>query len=497
MTLSDIIRDFFGSTNMQAHTPIADNNSKVVYYPFAAGASWRRALGIGGTARDMPSLMRKVAGVFMFSFCAIAATLGPDHAAGPMIFTAFLVIGWLLCCAATVLGCDDLIHLNRLTCIIPTRNPLITRKLLWSKLEEISIVDAAENKGSFALRLLETSGAEHLLPLQLFSKDDLNSFVEYIRQYAPHTRGIAQLGEVERFFDYQHGNVARLSYTQLWESSCTANFQLTSFTPLAAGATVQGAYKVVKQIAAGGFSAIYLIEDEQGAQFVLKESVLPPGMDETAKAKAIEHFQREARILAKLDNPQIARVFDHFVEGGRSYLRMEYIQGETVRAHIRGNGAAQELQVQAWLSQLSKILTYLHSMSPPVVHRDLTPDNVLLRPDGSIVLIDFGAANEFIGSATGTLIGKHAYMAPEQIQGCAEPVSDIYSLGAFAYYCVCARDPEPIRTASPIRDEAKVSEGFDKFVRDCMNLDRTERLATGEACLEALRSLRQAGAAAV
>lgn len=503
MTLPDIIRELVVANNTQLHKPLADNHNKTVYYPVGIGSQWRHRLGVSGDKIDTRSIIKAGFVIYLFSIAVLMPTLaGSGAAVRELIGTSVLAVGWLLCCAAAILGGDDVIHMNRLTCIIPTRNPLVTRKLLWSKLEEISIVDSVRDQGaaaslgpadqqsSFALRLLETSGAEHFLPLKFFAKEDLASLVEYIRQYAPHTRGIAQLGEVDRFFDYQNGNSARISYTQLWESACTANFQLTSFTPLCPGALVQGEYKVVKQIAAGGFSAIYLIEGQDGLQYVLKESVLPPGMDESAKVKAIEHFQREARILAKLDHVQIARVHDHFVEAGRSYLRMEYIEGESLRTHIRRNGAATELQVVTWLSQLSKIIAYLHGMAPPVVHRDLTPDNILLRPDGSIVLIDFGAANEFIGSATGTLIGKHAYMAPEQIQGCAEPVSDIYSLGAVAYYCMCSRDPEPIRTASPLRDGANVTGRFDEFVRNCTNLDKGERLQSGEACLHNLREIR-------
>lgn len=481
--LADMLRQATsGRRGLLLETRDADISS--VHYPIAIGAGLRRRLGLRGK-------QARWFGVGLILYIYLAGWVGASlygHIPTSIYSAVLAGIGWLLCCVATVLSPDDFIYTNRLSCMIPGRNPLQPRKILWSKLEEVGIVDCSkDNSGDFALRLVETSGLEHHIYLRLLSKDGLDKLVGYIRKYAPHTRGIAQLSEIDRFLEYQQGNAARISYTQLWESACTAQFGLTSFTPLPPGVRVQDAFVVKRQIAAGGFSAIYLIEDDDHSQFVLKESVLPPGMDETARAKATEHFQREAHILARIDHKQVARVFDHFVENGRSYLRMEYIEGRSLRAHIRDGGVQDELVVTNWISQLAKILEYLHTMAPPVVHRDLTPDNIMIRPNGELALIDFGAANEFIGSATGTLIGKHAYMAPEQIQGCAEPASDIYSLGAVAYFCVCGRDPEPIRTASPLRDGAAVSERFDRFVQACMSLSKDARLKSGSECLAMLK----------
>lgn len=486
--LADLIRQA-ESTRKGLLLESKDADISSVYYPITLGAGLRRRLGLRGK-------QARWFGGALIVYIYLAAWIGASmhgHVPTSILSVVLAGIGWLLCCVATVLSPDDFIYINRLSCMIPGRNPLQPQKLLWSKLEEIVIVDRSkDNSGDFALRLAETSGMEHQIYLRLLSKEGLDKLSGYIRKYAPHTRGIAQLNEIDRFLEYQQGNAARISYTQLWESACTAQFGLTSFTPLAPGVRVQETFAVKRQIAAGGFSAIYLIEDDEHNQFVLKESVLPPGMDETARAKATEHFQREAHILARIEHKQVARVFDHFVENGRSYLRMEYIEGISLRAHIRDGGAQDELLVTNWISQLAKILEYLHSMTPPVVHRDLTPDNIMIRPNGELALIDFGAANEFIGSATGTLIGKHAYMAPEQIQGCAEPASDIYSLGAVAYFCVCGRDPEPIRTASPLRDEAAVSEHFDRFVQACMNLSKEARLKSGDECLAMLKEALKA-----
>ncbi len=87
----------------------------------------------------------------------------------------------------------------------------------------------------------------------------------------------------------------------------------------------------------------------------------------------------------KLDHPAIAKVMDHLVESGRDYLLLEYVPGTSLRQHIRLNGPSSEKQILHWAKELAATLSYLHELSPPVVHRDLTPDNVVLRSDGALV----------------------------------------------------------------------------------------------------------------
>lgn len=466
-----------------------DDGWVVIPYLAAPGASLRNALNLG------PQNKLWVCGgsIMLFAWLGTVAfgEKGPFHTGElRLIAISFYVfLGWLLCCFSMLLLAQDGLYLDRLWCVIPGKNPLVGTKILWSKLEELAIVDRSRDGSGkdFAIKLIETSGAEHFIELKLLSKEDLPAFIKALKDRAPHARGLAQLTELDRFYDYQRGKLPQMSYTQLWESSCTAQFGLTSFTPLVPGSRIQNSYTVVKQIAAGGFSAIYLINSDEHEQFILKESVLPPGLDEACKRSATEHFEREAQILSKLNHSQIAQVFDHFVENGRNYLRIEYIKGQNLRDYLAEHGPQSEILAEQWTMQLAKIAQYLHELTPPVVHRDLTPDNVVLREDGTVVLIDFGAANEFVGSATGTLIGKHAYMAPEQIRGCAEPASDLYAFGSCAYFFVTGKDPEPIRTSSPIRSGVTVSERFDTFIRKCTSLETGDRFASAAECLHYLK----------
>ncbi len=144
-------------------------------------------------------------------------------------------------------------------------------------------------------------------------------------------------------------------------------------------------------------------------------------------------FQREAKILQGLNHPYIARVLDHFVENDRHYLMLEHVNGVDLRA-VKEHGQQGERLIMRWALDMALITSYLHSKDPPIIHRDITPDNIVLDRLGSIKLIDFGAANELLGTATGTLVGKQCYIPPEQFRGKATTQSDIYALGCTLYY---------------------------------------------------------------
>jgi predicted Ser/Thr protein kinase len=366
----------------------------------------------------------------------------------------------------------------------------LTISIKWHRVREISIVDNGKtrSKPDFALRFgaqYRTFTGDFDLPLRGLQREDLPKLIDHIEKYCAHAKGLYLLKELIRFYDFQEGRLLQTTYTELWESTHRATFSLTSFNPLPADSEIQGgAFRVVKQLGAGGFAAVYLIKDRADQLFVLKESVLPPTLSAESMAKAREQFQREALLLTKLDHLQIAQVFDHFTENERNYLRLEYVAGKTLRQLVNDLGVQNEDTVLRWCRELAGILKYLHGLTPPVMHRDLAPDNIIVSESGRLVLIDFGAANEFVGAATGTLVGRHAYMAPEQIRGKAEPASDIYSLGATLFFCLTGKDPAPLSNCSPLKAGAKVTPRLEELVRLSTKLDSEERFRTAKDVLE-------------
>jgi tRNA A-37 threonylcarbamoyl transferase component Bud32 len=353
-------------------------------------------------------------------------------------------------------------------------------RIFWSDLLEISIVDRGlRNKcHNFKLRFERKSGSTLEVPIENIPKDSIALLSAQIEKRAPFCRNVSQLAEVGRFQDYQRGLLPGVMYNQLWESLTAKRIDATSFAPLVPNYKLQaGRLTVVRQIASGGFSAVYLAEEPDGTKVILKEFVLPYSADNELAKKAAEHFARESRLLTALRHEQIARVYDHFVEDGRNYLLLEYIKGNTLRQIIFNDGPLSESKVLSYAIQIAQILEFLHGQSVPIIHRDLTPDNLIVSDYGKLYLIDFGSANEFTGAATGTLVGKHAYMSPEQIRGKATPLSDVYSFGQTLYYCLTGSEPKPLMSSRLPQPQTKLSNKLDEVIQRCTELEDQKRIA--------------------
>ncbi|HMQ35850.1 MAG TPA: serine/threonine-protein kinase, partial [Chloroflexaceae bacterium] len=204
---------------------------------------------------------------------------------------------------------------------------------------------------------------------------------------------------------------------------------------------LQGRYRVVALIAQGGMGAVYRAVDERlGHTVALKQTLVA---DPALRAA----FEREARLLAGLHHPALPVVSDHFAEGGGQFLVMQYIPGDDLAALLKARGAPfPPDQALAWADDILDALEHLHGRQPPVVHRDIKPQNLKLAPHGGVVLLDFGLAKGLAGagnSASPSLFGYTPQYAPiEQIQGAGTgPRSDLYSLAATLYELLAGAPP--------------------------------------------------------
>ncbi|CAN5306377.1 hypothetical protein BH11CYA1_BH11CYA1_38670 [soil metagenome] len=337
------------------------------------------------------------------------------------------------------------------------------------------------------------SGGSATVELPALTRDQAEEFFSAVEKFGDPSKFATDFVKMQRAIVLERLDAK--SFTQLWSESISPRYSSTSYVPLPTNHRLQdGRYEILMELAAGGMSAVYLAKAD-GVKVILKESVLPADISEVQKLKARELFEREAKLLLKLRHPQVAKVLDRFVEVGRDYLVLEYVPGLTLGQLAKVHGRQKEKKVLLWARQLTDILSYLHGQDPPVLHRDLTPDNIIIRADDSIFLIDFGAANEFVGQATGTMIGKQCYIAPEQLRGKATQMSDFYALGGTLYYLLTGEDPEPLASAHPKDKNDCVSQNLNDLVSKLTAFDSHERPNDAAAILKLLDEIDTAAGA--
>jgi Serine/threonine protein kinase len=368
------------------------------------------------------------------------------------------------------------------------------RNFLWAELIGATLVDSDRSK---QLLLNFGDGISLKLNSASIKSTDLEEMLLAIELWANKCEREPVLIEFQRGLQNQNKGLNEHSYTQMWEEELSRRFRSTTFIPLEPGHALQrGKLKVVRQIAFGGLSAIYQVQKEDAEIFVLKEAVVPPNADEATRKAAEHHLMRESQMLFCLYHPKIARVLDLFVEDERHYLLMEYVHGQDLRQFVKQNGAVSAERAIQWAGEICEILEFLHKQEPPIIHRDLTPDNLVLNKDETVTLIDFGAANEFVGTATGTLVGKQAYIAPEQLRGKAAPQSDFYAFGGTLFFLLTGRDPIPLMQTDLKAVVPESSEQLSDFVKQLTAYDRKARFKNTEEIKAFIEQLKASQAAA-
>ncbi|HET8846159.1 MAG TPA: serine/threonine-protein kinase, partial [Ktedonobacteraceae bacterium] len=166
--------------------------------------------------------------------------------------------------------------------------------------------------------------------------------------------------------------------------------------------------------------------------------VQPPGGDFPVTGGAnTDRFLREALLLARLRHPAVPLLYDYFLENGHWYLVMEYVPGSTLSSYIREHAPLPPLEAVNYALQICDVLDYLHKQNPPVVFRDLKPANIILHPDGRLMIVDFGIARYFKeGQFNDTTdFGSPGYASPEQYEGIGQTDarSDLFSLGVILH----------------------------------------------------------------
>jgi hypothetical protein len=266
----------------------------------------------------------------------------------------------------------------------------------------------------------------------------------------------------------------------------TEKFSSTIFSPHKSGDRLNASkYRVVRKLAGKSLSAVYLARNELQQHVIIKEFVLAGPVEK--QEQLVENFDREFRILLNLKHPAIAQVIEMFQEDGSRFIVFEHVAGANLREIVERRGPKSEKVVRRQALQIARVMQFLHAQQPPVVHRDLTPDNLMEDLEGYLKLIDFGAAHQFVEGVTGTLIGKQCYIAPEQLRGKPTVRSDIYSFGGTLYFLLTGMDPAALQT-SDLSGDCNVSPELSKLIERCTQFEESLRYQSFDEVITALQS---------
>jgi eukaryotic-like serine/threonine-protein kinase len=270
-------------------------------------------------------------------------------------------------------------------------------------------------------------------------------------------------------------------------------FRAGGIQPMAENRILQERYHIKHQLGEGGMGKTYLALDNQtGYDVVVKQLHL----QHTKDWKVIDLFEKEAKLLRNLDHPFIPDYIDSFyidTESDRVYvLVQEYVEGMSLREKVESGWRCNEAEATAILEHLLEILIYLHGLRPPIIHRDINPDNIILTPDNTVYLVDFGAVQDtlrvnVLGGST--VVGTYGYMPMEQMIGKAKPASDLYALGVSLIYLLTHVPPDQIPLKEMrldykewIQDSSPLTRLIDRLIEP----DVDKRLGDASKALETL-----------
>lgn len=261
---------------------------------------------------------------------------------------------------------------------------------------------------------------------------------------------------------------------------------------------LNGRYEINSLIKTGGMGSVYKARDLllEKSPCAVKEMLQPLG-DKEEQEYRIKRFQREVKILSELKHPNLPVIKDSFIEDNRYYLVMYYVKGkdlETIMESYGGRGVPEGFVID-WARQILSALDYLHNQDPPVIYRDLKPENVMIRDsDKQVILIDFGLARKInpLSDRTMTAIGTPGYAPQELFQGKPELRVDIYSLGATMHSLLTGQKPVNLFGFKSVREiNPSVTEDLDKIVMKALANHPKDRYKNTKEMKEALDRLKE------
>ncbi len=253
-------------------------------------------------------------------------------------------------------------------------------------------------------------------------------------------------------------------------------------------------YRILGKLGQGGSGITYKAEDTETGKIVALKAL---SLRESGNWKPIELFEREAEVLGKLNHPAIPQYLDYFTTETDTDVKFHIVEelapGQSLAKWRQKGRRLKEKEVKDIAQQVLKILIYLHSITPPVIHRDIKPGNLIRTEEGKIFLVDFGAVQHTYYTTLmrgSTAVGTIGYAAPEQWTSKAIPASDLYSLGATVLFLLTHRNPAKLSEDGlriEVRDHVNISEDFANWLEKMLEPIPEERFPTAQDSLTALR----------
>jgi len=273
----------------------------------------------------------------------------------------------------------------------------------------------------------------------------------------------------------------------------TISATTTATATATVGTIIGGRYRLVRELGRGGFAVTWEAFDLTTRGAVAVKILSLRTVDHW---KAVELFEREARVLRNLDHPQIPKYLDFIApgEGGDQFVLVQALApGRSLADLVKSGWHPTEAEARDLADQLLGILEYLHGRSPPVVHRDIKPANVVRDASGRVSLIDFGSVRDRLAGASehASTAGTFGYMAPEQLTGRATPASDLYGLGATLVNVLSHRAPDQLPQRElriDFSEAVSVSKGFERFLGRLLAPAPEQRYPSAQAARSALAS---------
>lgn len=253
-------------------------------------------------------------------------------------------------------------------------------------------------------------------------------------------------------------------------------------------------YEVLANIGQGGMGAVYKARDLRSEEIVAIKQMRPDLQSGFLPAEMKERFDKEWTALHALSHPRIPRMLASFAHGDSAYYVMEFVEGKSldqVLADYKRRGEPfPELLMLEYALQILEVLTYLHGLDKPLMHRDIKPQNVIVRArDNQVVLVDFGLIRSAGSASTKTMVGTLGYCPLEQVKGHPEPRSDLYALGATMYHMLSGEPPAPFDIPPLERMRPDVHSGVADIVNRAVRSNPQQRYASALRMEMAVRQL--------